>query len=231
MTAGLVACAGDSTRTAIPKIPMTETPAVSGTSAPNLVVNADGNSNVEQAHAQLQNDGNQVYLVIVSNQSTGLEHDIYQDLRERNIRATTGPDEGIDTHGEFCYPDCVFVPKEEVNAISVQAWADVLRHEFRHIVQAKNNPNLAKDFRSPNGQFTTDAAFSEACADYGLNVDLAYHAQERMDQLKRVLGSERQSLIDRACQGDKPAYQTLVDQYNQKSGYSGAFGDLFPPYE
>jgi hypothetical protein len=195
----------------------------------SYVVNGIGGSNVEQAHAQLQQQGNHVYLIVVSSDSPGIEGQIYRDLIQRNIRATVGPDEGFDTHGEFCYPNCVFVPREAANAISVQAWVDVLRHEYRHITQAENNPNMAQDFRNPSGEFTTYAAFEEACADYGLNVAPIYHAQVRMDQLKNVLGPARQSLIERACAGDKNAYQTLLDQYDQRAG-QGAFALLFPPF-
>ena len=196
----------------------------------NYVRNGTGNSTVEQAHARLLDQGNKVYLIIVSSQSTGVEGDIYRDLRKRDFRATVGPDEGIDTHSEFCYPDCLFVPVEEVNAISADAWVLVLKHEYRHITQARNNSNMAKDFRDSNGMFTTYAAFSEACADYGLNVAPVYQAQSRMDQLESALGAGQQGVIDKACGGDKGAYQQVMQEYDQKVG-SGGFAQLFPPYQ
>jgi hypothetical protein len=195
------------------------------------VVNGTGNSNIEQAHLRLQSQDDPVYLVIVSSQSTGIEGEIYRDLRQRHFRTTTGPDEGVDTKGEFCYPNCVFVLSGEVNAISIDSWVRVLQHEYRHITQAKNNPSIAQDFRDPNGMFTPYAAFSEACADYGLNVAPVYHAQERIDRLKNVVGTDQQGLIDQACGGDKSAYQNLVDQYNQEVGQTFAFQELFPPYQ
>ena len=193
-------------------------------------VNGSGNSMVEEAHARLQNQGMQVFLVIVSNQSTGVEGEIYRDLRRRNFRSTTGPDEGIDMRGEFCYPDCVFVPLEAVNALSVEAWMDVLQHEYRHIVQVRNNPNMAQDFRDSNGMFTPYAAFAEACADYGLDVAPLYRAQERMDYLKNVVGADQQGLIELACRGHISAFQKLFDLYNEKVGRHSAFQDLFPAY-
>ncbi len=196
----------------------------------DYVVNGTGKSNVAQALYRLQAQGDLVYLVILSSQSTGTEGEIYRDLQQRGFRSTTGPDEGVDTHGEFCYPDCVFVLAGAVNAISPDSWVRVLQHEYRHITQAENNPDLAQDFRDPNGMFTLYAAFSEACADYGLDVAPIYRAQQRMDQLKNVLGTGQQGLIDQACRGDKSAYQTLVDQYNQKIGHNNAFQQLFPPY-
>ncbi len=194
------------------------------------VVNGTGNSNVEQAHALLQNEGYQVYLIILSNQSPGVEGLIYRDLLQRHFRSTTGPDEGFDTHGEFCYPNCVYVPSAAVNAISVYGWVGVLRHEYRHINQAEHNPNLAQDFRSPNGWFTSYGAFSEACADYGLNEAPVYYAWYRINRLKSVLGIQQQTLIDAACSGNMPAYSSVVARYNQKMGSPRAFVVLFPLY-
>ncbi len=197
---------------------------------PNYVVNGPGNSAVERAHAQLSSANNPIYLVIVSAQSTGLEGEIYQDLIKRDFRATTGPDEGIDTHAEFCYPNCVFVQSQAVNAIGVNSWLGVLKHEYRHVMQATNNPTMAQDFRGADGDFTTYAAFSEACADYGLNVAPMYQAPRRIDTLKNALGAEQQGLIDQACNGDKSAYEKLEDAYNQKTGDSQRFVALFPPF-
>jgi hypothetical protein len=219
----------DPTPTGAPTPTVTPTP----TRPAGLVVNGDGNSNAGRAHLLLQSEadpGNPVYLIIVSGQSTGVEGEIYRDLRQRGFRTTTGPDEGIDTSSEFCYPDCVFVLGDQVNAIGVNSYMRVLQHEYRHIVQVKNNPNMAQDFRDPGGMFTPYGAFSEACADYGLNVAPIYRAQQRIGQLKNVLGADRQGLIDQACAGDKSAYQDLVDQYNQKVGRATAFQELFPRY-
>jgi len=198
------------------------------TQAANYDVNGNGDTNVEQAHAQLLAEGNLVYLIFVSAQSTGVEGQIYSDLVRRYFRTTTGPDEGIDTHGEFCYPNCVYVLRSAANDIGVAAWTSVLRHEYRHIIQAQHNPNLAQDFRDPAGRFTTYAAFEEACADYGLNVAPVYRAQARIDHLERVLGTAQASL-DSACTGDMGAYQNLVDRYNQTEG-ANAFQTLFPGY-
>ncbi len=195
------------------------------------MVNGTGDSNVEQAHARLLGEGNRVYLILVSDRSTGLEGEIYRDMIRRDIRATAGPDEGFDTHGEFCSPDCVYVPAEDANAITPDSWYDVLRHEYRHVVQSKNNPDMAKDFRDSSGRFTTYAAFSEACADYGLYVAPQYQAQARIDQLKQALGAAGQNLIDRACMGEVPAYQALMAQYDQANGTNGSFALLFPPFE
>ena len=146
------------------------------------------------------------------------------------FRTTTGPDEGIDTASEFCYPDCIFVLSDVVNVLNSNSWARVFQHEYRHITQAKNNPDMARDFRDPNGIFTTYGAFSEACADYGLNVAPLYRAESRMSRLMNALGADRQGLIDQACIGDKSAYQDLVNQYNQTVGQGSAFQQLFPPY-
>ena len=214
---------------ATPSASLTPQPSPTANPTP-YVINGNGESTVEQAHARLQNEGRQTYLLILSSASSDVEGEIYQDLRQRNIRMTTGPDEGIDTHGLFCYPNCVFVPQEEVNALSVEAWVQVLRHEYRHIVQATNNPHMAQDFREPGGQFTPYAAFSEVCADYGLNVALFYRAQERMDQLKLALGESQQSLIDQACNGNKAAYDKVVQAFNQHKGSEQAFVQLFEPY-
>ncbi len=197
---------------------------------PNYVVNGTGNSNVERAHARLLSEGYKVYLILVSSRSPGVEGQIYRDLIARHFRSTTGPDEGFDTRGEFCYPNCVFVPQQDANVISASGWVGVLRHEYRHITQAKNNPNMAQDFRLPNGLFTSYAAFSEACADYGLNEAPVYHASYRINRLKSVVGIQQQSLIDGACQGNMPAYQNLVAQYNQRPGTPNAFQRLFPIY-
>lgn len=221
-----------------PNSPMpTAAPKQSGPAAPaaptapsSYVMNGTGNSLVEQAHAQLLSQGNKVFLIIVSPQSTGLEGEIYQDLIGRDFRATAGTDEGFDTHAEFCYPDCVFVRIEAINQISVASWRAVLTHEYRHITQARNNSTMAQDFRDANGEFTTYAAFSEACADYGVNVAPVYLAQTRIDSIKSILGAGQQDLAQ-ACDGDKPAYLKLVDEYNNAAGGSDAFQHLFPPYQ
>ena len=187
-------------------------------------------TNIELAHDRLQAEPMQTTLIIVSSASTGLEGLIYQDMRTRVFRSTTGPDEGIDTHSLSCYPNCVFVPSEEVNVLTVGVWMLVLRHEYRHMVQASHNPNLAADFRGPDGRFTSYAAFSEACADYGLNVAPVYRAQVRIDQLRAALGASRQPLIDQACQGDKPSYDQVMQMYDAASVGGGMFSELFPTY-
>ncbi len=209
-------------------VPFTSVP--SNAAPPNYVVNGTGYSNVESAHARLLNKGYKVYLILVSYRSAGVEGQIYRDLIARHFRSTTGPDEGIDTHGEFCYPDCVFVPQQDANVISVSGWVGVLEHEYRHITQAENNPNMAQDFRLPNGLFTSYGAFSEACADYGLNEAPVYRAGYRINRLKSVLGIQQQSLITAACRGNMPAYQSLVARYDQKVRNLRAFARLFPPY-
>lgn len=196
----------------------------------SYVINGNGYSNVERAHAYLQNQGYRVYLIIISSRSPGIEGEIYRDLLKRHFRSTTGPDEGFDTHGEFCYPDCVYVPNYAINAISVYGWIGVLKHEYRHITQATNNPEMALDFRSPNGLFTPYGAFSEACADYGLNEAPVYHARYRINRLKAVLSPGQQALIERACSGDITAFDSVSALYNQGLGDSGAFDKLFPWY-
>ena len=182
------------------------------------------------AHTRLQQEALKTTLIIVSSASTGVEGDIYRDMRARIFRSSTGPDEGIDTHSLACYPNCVFVPAEEVNALTVDVWASVLRHEYRHMVQASHNPNMASDFRGPDGRFTVYAAFSEACADFELNVAPVYQAQARMEQLRAVVGADQQALIDQACQGDRAAYDKLVQVYNGARSSEQAFALLYPTY-
>ena len=196
------------------------------------LINGDEHTNVAQAQAQLFQEGLRFYLIVVSPQSTGLEADIYQDLVKRNIRATTGPDEGFDTQSLECHPNCVFIYGEAVNALSVASWKNVLRHEQRHMVQAANNPDLAREFRQgTEGLFTTYAAFLEACADDGILVaEEIYHASERMPVLKDALGAENYTTLERACQGIPEAYDRVVKIYEAKKG-TGAFARLFPPYQ
>jgi len=217
--------------------PLRPTPAAAASPAPaaspaGTIDSGKGNSNVELAHQQLQQQATlKTTLVIVSSTSSGVEGAIYRDLLARNFRSSTGPDEGIDTRELTCYPNCVFVPANEVNSLSVEEWVQVLRHEYRHNVQAAHNPNMAADFRGPDGRFTSYGAFSEACADYGLNVAPVYQAQVRIDQLRTVLGATQQSLIDQACQGDKPSYDKIVQLYNAAQSGGATFSDLFPTYQ
>ncbi len=89
---------------------------------------------------------------------------------------------------------------------------------------------MAQDFRNSNGVFTPYGAFSEACADYGLNEAPVYQAAYRVNRLYTVLGYSQQDLIQSACSGDVPAYQTVVTEYNQAVGQTSAFVRLFPPY-
>lgn len=187
-------------------------------------------SNVGRAHALLQSQGKRFTLIIVSRNSTELEGEIHRDLQQRGFRATAGPDEGFDTRGESCYPGCVYVRIQDVNVISVYAWARVLQHEYRHIIQATNNPRMAQDFRNSDGVFTPYAAFSEACADYELNVARMYRARQRIDQVKRILGDGQESLVNQACNGYMRAYVELVDLYNENIGRPNAFEELFRPY-
>lgn len=222
----------DAAETGTPDLTPTDagTSTPTATPPPGYVLYGPGNSNAERAHAILLDQGDLVYLIVVSSASTGVEGDIYRDLRQRNFRTTTGPDEGVDTSTEVCYPNCVYVLAEEINAIGVNSWIRVLQHEYRHITQVKNNPGLARDFRDPNGTFTTYGAFMEACADYGLDVAPVYHAQQRLDWLKNILGADQQPLIDQACSGDVIAYQSLHDRYDQTYGRNDAFEQLFPQY-
>ena len=188
-------------------------------------------SRLELAHARLDAQGVKFELNVVAPWSTGVALAIYRDLRLRRYRSTTGPDEGIDTHGLACYPACIFVPFQEVNVLAVDRWVAVLRHEYRHVIQATHNPGMAADFRSgPTGPFTSYGLFSEVCADYGINVAPGYRADTRMTTLKRVLGAGRQVLIDQACQGSKPSYDAMVFAYNQLRRSSRAFAALFPRY-
>lgn len=188
-------------------------------------------TNVELAHAALTRAGFRFRVVIVSESSVGIEGEIFRDLNRRRLRATTGPDEGIDTAAVSCHPDCVFVRADAVNEISVESWQNVLRHEQRHMVQARNNPQMAGEFRpTAGGMFTSYAAFLEACADEGIYVaENIYHASERMPELRAALGAERQAQVGQACGGFRDAYESVVREYEVKEG-EGAFVELFPPY-
>lgn len=187
-------------------------------------------SNAGHAYEQLKREGNDFTMIVVSSLSTGLEQQIFADLEKRDYRATTGPDEGYDTSTLACYPNCVIVRQDALDAVPAESWVRVLQHEQKHMVQLRNNSDLAKDFRLADGTFTTYAAFAEACADYGLNVGEDYHAQERIDRLKSVLGAQAESVLDSACQGDKAAYSRLMQEYNEALGQASAFAELYPPY-
>jgi hypothetical protein len=208
------------------------TPAELSGELAKYLINGDKTTNVARAQAELFQEGLRFYLIIVSAKSTGLEGEIYQDLIKRNFRATTGPDEGFDTQSLECHPNCVFVPAEVANALSVPSWKNVLKHEQRHMVQAANNPDMAREFRrTEESLFTTYAAFLEACADDGIFVgEEVYHASERMPKLKQVIGAENKTLLERACEGFPDAYQTIGTQYEAKQG-AGSFAKLFPPYK
>lgn len=199
-------------------------------SAPIDTAPTTGPSRVELAHAQLEAQGQHFSLVIVSSASQGLELAIYRDLRARRYRSTAGPDEGFDTHGQPCFPNCVYIPFEEVNALAVSTWVRVLRHELRHMNQAAHNPALARDFREANGIFTSYGMFSEVCADYGINVGALYRAAYRMGALRAWLGRGRYALIGNACAGDRPSYVSVVALYNRVRRSSRAFALLFPRY-
>lgn len=168
-------------------------------------------------------------LIILSEDSTGLEGEIYARLRRRKFRATTGTDDGFDTREIPYCPNCILVPVEEVDALTVASWKRVFLHEARHLIQLRRNPDLARDFRS-SGRFTTYAAFCEACADDGLYTTPVYHARERMAALRVAIGEKNELLLARACQGDREAYQELVRLYEAQNEGGGAFADLFPPY-
>lgn len=233
----LVACA-----TAVPKS-STTTPNENGggqtrenkpqdtESIADYQINADATTNVAKAQSLIYDEGIRFYLVVLSKGATGLEAEIYKDLVERKIRATTGPDEGFNTESLKCNPNCVFVPIKVVDALSVESWASVLRHEHRHMIQASHNPTMADDFRDAEGLFTTYAAFLEACADDGIYVgEEIYHAQVRMPQLNKVLGEAHQADLQAACEGHKDTYDTVVRLYEQETGQPGSFAKLFPQY-
>jgi hypothetical protein len=188
-------------------------------------------TNVERAYREMVDAGNLdgITLVILSPASSGLEGKIYMHLRQRKFRATTGPDEGIDTRSLPCYPGCIFVPVEEVDALGVAGWKEVLQHEARHVEQLRNNPDLARDFVDASGGRSLYAGFCEACADDGLYTTPLYYARERMSRLREVLGVEREPLIERACKGDKAAYQQVSALYDQLAGDQETFAELFKP--
>lgn len=189
-------------------------------------------SNVARAHARLWQDGLQLAVLVVSPRSEGVQQEIYRDLVKRNLRATTGPDEGFDTRTVQCFPNCVFVPLEAVNSISVESWVNVLRHEQRHMVQAANNPDLAQAFRPDHTKpFTTYAAFLEVCADDGIYVgEPFYHTLERMSRVRAALDVADLPLLKLACEGNPTAYNSVVNAYERKAGGPGSFASLFPPY-
>lgn len=202
-----------------------ELPAGSGTT-----VHGPGGSNVARAFRSLAEAGEMdgIELVILTPRDDGLRGEIYRLLRRRKFRATTGPDEGIDTRSLSCYPGCIFVPVEEVDAISVAGWISVLRHEARHVEQLRHNPEMAWDFVQ-NGQRTVYAGFCEACADDGLYTTPVYYAEERMARLREVVGAENEPLVQRACRGDRAAYETLRALFDRLSDESGGFDTLFQP--
>jgi hypothetical protein len=196
-----------------------------------LINGGSGDTHVESAYRAMVDAGDldAITLVILSPASSGLEGKIYAHLRLRKFRATTGPDEGIDTRSLSCYPGCIFVPVEEVNALGVGGWMEVLQHEARHVVQLINNPDLARDFVDAAGGRSLYAGFCEACADDGLYTTPLYYARERLARLREVLGAEREPLIQRACKGDKPAYQQVSMLFDQLAGKQGTFAELFRP--
>ncbi len=210
---------------------VTQTP-VSTAELESYLRGTTADTNAARAQARLFQEGLRFYLIVVSASSTGLEGEIYQDLTRRNIRATTGPDEGFDTTRVECHPNCVYVPKAAVNAITAESWVNVLRHEQRHMVQAANNPDLAQAFRpDKEGLFTTYAAFLEVCADDSIYVgEPIYHTSQRMPKLKAALGGENLALLTQACEGDVAAYSGVVRVYEGKMG-EGTFAKLFPPYK
>lgn len=195
------------------------------------LVNGDKASYVAQAQAELFREGSRFYLIIVSSDSISVQAEIYTDMLKRFIRATTGPDEGIDTRELECHPYCVFVPEEAENVIGVASWKSVLKHEQRHMVQAANNPEMARAVRrSSDNVFTTYAAFLEACADDGIFVaEVIYHASVRMPLLKSVLGAHNNAILDRACQGFPDSFRRVAAIYELKQG-KGSFMKLFPEY-
>jgi hypothetical protein len=192
---------------------------------------ASRETSVARAQTELRSEGLVFSVIVVSFTSEGLRYEIYQDLIRRNFRATTGPDEGIDTTPFECYPDCVFIRQDAVDTLPVESWKNVLRHEQRHMVQAANHPALAQAFRQTDSLFTTYAAFLEACADDGIFVaENMYHASERMPMLREVLGAPNTYTLAQACQGKPPAYTEIVHLYENRVGVPGAFAQLFPPY-
>ncbi len=195
------------------------------------IINPTGGSRAEEAYRALVDEGplSGVTLVLLDSNATGVEGTIYQSLRLRKFRATTGPDERIDTHSLPYCPACSFVPREEADAISVASWRGVLLHEARHVVQAINNPDMAADFAGPDGGFSVYAAFCEACADEGLNTTRMYRAAERMPALREAVGSDGVELVERACAGHKDAYIALRALYDRLEG-EGAFDRLFKPF-
>jgi len=194
------------------------------------IVHGPGGSNVARAFRRLADAGEMdgIELVILTPREGGLRGEIYRVLRRRKFRATTGPDEGIDTRSLSCYPGCIFVPVEEVDAISVSDWISVLRHEARHVAQLRHNPEMAWDFVQ-NGRRTVYAGFCEACADDGLYTTPLYYAEERMARLREVVGAENEPLVQRACGGDRAAYETLRALFDRLSDESGSFDTLFQP--
>lgn len=223
----LAACGGEApppSRTRAPATPMHQAPAP-------LVDEVPPDSNVAQARAALIREGLAFDLILVSHASTGVQAEIYKDLVKRNIRATVGPDEGYDTYAVPCHPDCVFVTAAAVDSVDVGTWTAVLYHEQRHMVQSRNNPDMARQVREPNGRFTSYAAFLEACADEGIYVaENIYHASERMPRLRGTLGPANAAVLARACAGFPDAYRDIVNAYESKSGGRGSFSALFPPY-
>jgi hypothetical protein len=191
----------------------------------------DAETNAFAAAAQLKAGGEDFEIVVLSDASTGIEAEIYENLLRRNYRATTGADEGFDVSGQPCWPRCIYLRRDALDAVPVESWVRVLKHESRHVLQAKNNPNLARDFRGADRVFTTYAAFMEACADDGIGVGPLYKAAERLGNLKLVLGAQYDTLVVPACIGERPAFDTLVEAYNRLAGVEDAFLELFPPYK
>lgn len=206
----------------------TQTPGIESGTA-NETTGNSASSNVEIALDEFERGGITLELIFVSAESAGVEGNIYRDLKRRLYRITTGPDEGFDVSDLPCSPRCLFVPLEDANSITVENWLRVLDHEYRHVIQAEHNPNLAHEFRDSSGSFTTYASFSEACADYGIWVG-NYNAQERIDELKGTLGQDRAALLDNACKGNRDSFREVVSEFNAANQSDQAFIQLFPPY-
>ena len=196
------------------------------------VVRPIGGTHVERAYEELVRRDmlRRVTLILLDADVGGVEKRIYDSMKRRKFRATTGPDEGIDASGVPGCPRCIFVPRDDANVISIASWQGILIHEKRHLSQAAVNTTLAMDFRGDAGQFTSYAAFCEACADDGLFTTPMYRSRERLAQLREVVGAENAALLEQACRGDKTAYSELALLHDSLVQEPGAFEELFRPY-
>lgn len=203
-------------------------------------INFNGCNDQSGAEPNVNKDGQQMQLVILSNKLLSADSPYLGIQSDLGTYFATATEEGVKyTNGKVVtYPNTLIINLDVINstapAFKSESYLKKLWvHEFAHIAQGreifKTYPldYLYKYHMESNGvgpDHSVVGRFFEACADEGLSTTSKYKGNTRMANIKAAASANgiSSSEVYQACKGDISAVEALQEL--------DEFEDIFTPY-